>query len=72
MHLTNYAINKNADNYEDCADDEGEEGMKRSLGAILKILKKEGCDVDKLMEELKEIFVSSSKLRRCLFVTKLK
>ena len=54
MHLTNYAINKNADNYEDCADDEGEEGMKRSLGAILKILKKEGCDVDKLMQELKE------------------
>lgn len=39
MHLTNYAINKHADNYQDCEDDQGEEGHKRSLGAILQLLK---------------------------------
>ena len=38
MHLTNYAINKFSDNYQDCNDDEGDEGHKRSLGAILSIL----------------------------------
>jgi hypothetical protein len=35
MHLTNYAINKYAANFEECEDDEGEVGHKRSLGAIL-------------------------------------
>ena len=39
MHLTNYAINKLASNYQACEDEEGEEGHKRSFGAILKILK---------------------------------
>jgi len=35
MHLTNVAINKYAEGYEDCDDDEGDSGHKRSLGAIL-------------------------------------
>lgn len=38
MHLTNYAINKFADGYEDADDvscDDEESGHKRSLGAIL-------------------------------------
>lgn len=35
IHLTNYAINKFSDNYQDCEDEEGEAGHKRSLGAIL-------------------------------------
>lgn len=35
MHLTNYAINKLAENYQDCEDEEGDAGHKRSLGAIL-------------------------------------
>jgi len=36
MHLTNYAINKFSENYQDCEDEEGEDGgHKRSLGAIL-------------------------------------
>ena len=34
MHLTNYAINKHSDNYQDC-DADGDAGHKRSLGAIL-------------------------------------
>ena len=38
MHLTNYALNKLADNYKENEDPDGDEGHKRSLGAILKIL----------------------------------
>ena len=51
MHLTNYAINKQSDKYEE-ADDESSEaeetGHKRSLHAILRILEGEGADKKKL------------------------
>ena len=59
MHLTNYAINKLADNYQDCEDDNGDEGHKRSLGAILQILKQEGCNTELFMQEIKEIIVKT-------------
>jgi hypothetical protein len=51
MHLTNVAINKWAEGYEECDedDDDGESGHKRSLGAILEIVKKENGDPDLLM-----------------------
>jgi hypothetical protein len=39
MHLTNVAINSGADGYECCDDEDAESGHKRSLGAILKIIK---------------------------------
>lgn len=35
MHLTNYAINKNSDNYTAGDDADGDEGHKRSMGAVL-------------------------------------
>lgn len=53
MHLTNYAINKHADGYEE-ADEEGDEGHKRSLGAILNILESEGADITLFMSQLKD------------------
>lgn len=59
MHLTNYAINKFSENYQDCEDDAGDEGHKRSLGAILQILKTEGCDTEAFMDEVKEIIVKT-------------
>jgi hypothetical protein len=59
MHLTNYAINKNSSNYEACEDEDGEVGHKRSLGAMLQILKKEGADVEKFMDEVKDIIVKT-------------
>jgi len=46
MHLTNYAINKFSEGYVDGDENEEGEGHKRSLGAILQILKTEGVDVD--------------------------
>ena len=42
MHLTNVAINKDAEGYEEGDDEDGESGHKRSLGAILQIIKREG------------------------------
>ena len=59
MHLTNYALNKNSENY--CAgdDDQGDDGHKRSLGAVLQILKKEGCDTNHLMTEIKDMIIKT-------------
>ena len=58
MHLTNYAINKDSELYEE-NDEELDKGHKRSLGAILSILKSEGADVDKFMEQVKEMIVKT-------------
>lgn len=59
MHLTNYAINKFSDNYQNCEDDAGDEGHKRSLGAMLQILKKQGCNTTQFMDQVKNIVVKT-------------
>lgn len=61
MHLTNYAINKYSNAYEqaDESSDEEESGHKRSLNAILKILEVCGADREKLYTEIKEIVVKT-------------
>ena len=59
MHLTNYAINKYADNYTDAKDETGDDGHKRSLGSILAILQREGCDTEKLMQQIKDIIIKT-------------
>jgi len=58
MHLTNYALNKDSDVY-DVGDEDPDGGHKRSLGAILKILKQDGCDVDKFMAETKDLIIKT-------------
>jgi tubulin polyglutamylase TTLL6/13 len=55
MHLTNYAINKNSDNFifnEDEADDDA--GHKRSLTSILEFIKENEpkCNTDKLWSDI--------------------
>jgi tubulin polyglutamylase TTLL6/13 len=59
MHLTNYAINQFANNYQQCEDEEGDSGHKRSLGAILNILKKAGANPQELMDQIKDIIVKT-------------
>lgn len=55
MHLTNYAINKYAESYEDADEDEGGDGgHKRSLGAILNIIKLEEGNIRLLMTQIKD------------------
>lgn len=58
MHLTNYALNKEADNYEE-ANMNTDEGHKRSLGAVLKILAAEGADVDLLMQQIEQLIIKT-------------
>ena len=58
MHLTDYAINKTAENYQEATADD-DEGHKRSLGSILAILKSQGCDVDKFMDQVKDMIVKT-------------
>ena len=61
MHLTNYAINKNNDNYiynEDA--EQNDVGHKRGLKAIFEYLEEEeGHDVGKLWEEIKDIIIKT-------------
>jgi hypothetical protein len=58
MHLTNYALNKDSDKYVH-GDNDDDRGHKRSLGAILSILKQEGCNTDKFMTEVKDMIVKT-------------
>ncbi len=50
MHLTNYALNKESENYQENNDEDGDKGHKRSLGSILQILKQEGADIELFMD----------------------
>jgi tubulin polyglutamylase TTLL6/13 len=59
MHLTNYALNKMSENYEQADDYNDDEGHKRSLGAILRILRAEGCDVNEFMEQIKDMIIKT-------------
>jgi hypothetical protein len=57
MHLTNFTLNKQSENYKACEDEfiEGEEkGSKRLLSTLWKTLEEEGCDVDEIKEKIKE------------------
>lgn len=58
MHLTNFALNKESENYEEAGGDD-DEGHKRSLGAILKILGQEGCDTAHFMDQVKDLIVKT-------------
>ena len=60
MHLTNYAINKDNDNFQQNEDEDDEDvGHKRSLNAILWHLSDEGYDGHKLMDQIKDIIVKT-------------
>ena len=48
IHLTNYAINKDNENFESAVDPEANQGHKRSLHNIFQVLMKEGFDVESI------------------------
>ena len=52
MHLTNYAINKNHDDYEAAEDEDDESGHKRTASAVLKLLEEESDDPEITAEYL--------------------
>jgi tubulin polyglutamylase TTLL6/13 len=60
MHLTNYAINKNSDNFvfnEDPSQDDV--GHKRSLTSTFKYLADLGHDTEKLWEKIKDLIIKT-------------
>lgn len=59
MHLTNFTLNKQSENYKACEDGEefieGEEkGSKRLLSTLWKTLEEEGHDIEEIKEKIKE------------------
>jgi phosphoenolpyruvate carboxylase len=58
MHLTNYALNKDSELYEE-NDADLDKGHKRSLGAILRILESEGANSKEFMDEVKSMIVKT-------------
>ena len=60
MHLTNYAINKEHEDFVFNKDEDGDDvGHKRSLTATFSILEQNGLNIDKLWEEIKELIVKT-------------
>ena len=59
IHLTNYAINKNNDNFKHCEDGNSAVSHKRSLKAIYEILGKEGVDIKRLQAKIKDIIIKT-------------
>ena len=60
MHLTNYAINKDHEDFVFNKDEDGDDvGHKRSLTATFTILEEKGVNIDKLWDEIKDLTVKT-------------
>ena len=59
MHLTNYAVNKDNDNYIKGEGEHGEGGSKWSLECVLDLMKNDGVDTKKLMTDIEDLIVKS-------------
>lgn len=60
VHLTNYAINKLNPNFEENTNpDDALDGHKRSWEAVHEHLRKEGFDVDTLLEQIEDLIIKT-------------
>lgn len=59
MHLTNYAINKENENFKMAKDMDDDTSHKRTLKNVLDRLKSEGLDTDKCMAEIKDVIIKT-------------
>jgi tubulin polyglutamylase TTLL6/13 len=60
MHLTNYAINKESENFVFNEDQDNDDlGHKRSFTSIMKHLEDEGEDVEKIMKSIKDVIIKT-------------
>ena len=59
MHLTNYAVNKEAENFKPAKGMNDDTSHKRTLKKVLERLKKEGLDTEKIMGEIKDVIVKT-------------
>ena len=59
IHLTNYALNKDNDDFILPQSVHDDTGHKRSITSLLKRLKADGYDTDLLMAEIKEVIIKT-------------
>ena len=59
VHLTNYSLNKENDSFREPKHLNDDTGHKRTLTKLLERLKRDRCDVDKLMAEMKDIIIKT-------------
>lgn len=60
IHLTNYAINKeNGMKFKSGKNAMDDEGHKRSFITVMKRLRNQGVNTEKLMEEIKDIIIKT-------------
>jgi phosphopentomutase len=59
MHLTNYAINKDATSFKMAKNINDDFSHKRSLTKVMARLKKDGIDVDQVMGDIKDVIVKT-------------
>ena len=59
MHLTNYAVNKENENFKMAKSMNDDTGHKRTLKKVLERLKADGLDPDKIMGETKDVIVKT-------------
>jgi len=60
MHLTNYAINKNATNYQQNENEEGTgKSHKRSLKQIYKFMEMRGVDTEAIIDSIDDLVVKT-------------
>lgn len=59
MHLTNYAINKNSDDFIFNEEGMDDVGHKRSLSAVLKQLEDEGNDPNLIMNRISDLIIKT-------------
>ena len=59
MHLTNYAVNKEAENFKMAKSTNDDTGHKRTLTKVLERLNSEGLDGDKIMSETKDVIIKT-------------
>jgi tubulin polyglutamylase TTLL6/13 len=52
MHLTNYSLNKNSENFVVDENNDGKRGSKRSISSVMELLEKQGCDVEQIWKEI--------------------
>ena len=60
MHLTNYAINKNAANFQQNENEEGSgNSHKRSLKQIYMYMEERGIDTEKIIDSIDDLIVKT-------------
>ena len=59
MHLTNYAVNKENENFKMAKNMNDDTGHKRTLAKVLERLKSDGLDTEKIMGEIKEVITKT-------------